>query len=193
MQRSCDGRHPVLWPIRPVALMVCDTLGLLGTSKLCAAVLLGLCAGLLLLSHTLSTEFTDLVSSAITSLLKDYLSKQTSDTLTYFTLQLLLSNSAFSALRLALRVCLGAIYDLGRDTVFSVLLLALILAWGVLAYSAYVAGGLTFAYLYKSPGGAVAGLASLTYWYWHRYIASARDRRVFDHDVGRALARLRHA
>lgn len=194
--RQCNGSSPWLRPIRPIALTLCDAVGLSRDSRFCALALVLCAAGLLLLVHLTVGHVEGLTRDAIYLVIRHYVSQYVTKSGTdwFYTVLLhwALSNGAFALFRIAAYLVLRAFYDLGRDVVFA--LLALIVAALSLALIAqhYAAGSAPAALPIERVGGAIFVLTTVLVWFWSRYISPHNaHRKVFDHDIGAALVRLR--
>lgn len=197
MLRQCNGSAPWLRPIRPIALTLCDAVGLAPQSKFCA-VGIGLCAvALLVMVHLTVGHVEGLTRDAIYLVIRHYVSQYVSRSGTdwFYTVLLhwALSNGAFALFRIAAYLVLRAFYDLGRDVVFALLaLLAAVLSLALVVQH-YAAGSVPAALSIERVGGAIFVLSAVLVWFWARYISpNSQHRKVFDHDVGAALVRLRH-
>lgn len=176
--------------VRPIALTLCDIVSLTRQNKLVALILAGVAVLLLVSAYFSAAELEAHTFDLLYAAIKSYLSKKTTGIAYQGVLQWLLSNGAFYVFRYCARIVLAAAYDLGRDVVFSLSLLAGVLATSSAALAAMHAGG--------SPltGQAAAWallFAAFLGWFWSRYMSPHNDHHSsFDFDVGAALARLRN-
>jgi|GEM_PF-5569804 len=189
MRMSCNGNHRLLVPIRPIALTFCDAVGLARHSKLWSGALLLIAVGLLFTAHLSAAQIEGLTHRFVQLLVSKYVTGLTAEWAYTLVLHWMLANAAFFAFRLGAAAVLYVAYELGRDAVFALLCLAAILL------------GLYFAAAHVRPGAGAAierqasvmlGAVWVLGWYWSRYLSPRNpNRRVFDHDVGAARARLR--
>lgn len=189
---DCNPDISFLWPVRPIAKLFCDAYQLSPHSKLGAIGLFAINCGLLFFSYVLSHDLSNFTQDALYRLIGEQLPKQVVLLIAGWLAQLLITNSTFFLVRFVLAKLFYAIYELGRDVVFAILVLPLVigLAWLGIAYFAHQLPD-TFIQDHKL---FVLGLLInwiVTSWYWGRYIYRSKERKhVFDHDVGAALVQL---
>lgn len=192
MRIACNGNHRLLGPVRPIALTLCDALATARQSRFWAVGLVLAVLGLLLVSHLSAEQIEALTGKLIRALVAKYVSGLTADWVYTGFLHWALANGAFFAFRLGAFFVLYAVYELGRDNVFALLCLATI-GVGVVLAAAFVGtepvGGASL----EKTASLMLGSASVLAWYWSRYCSSTNpNRKVFDHEVGAAMVRLRH-
>lgn len=115
--------------------------------------------------------------------------------LTTWATQLFVANVSFWALRFLLEKIVFAIYELGRDIVFSILVLSVLAASSFIAVEYLLKHADINDFIQSHKIAVVLSLAAwtVTTWFWARYIfRRASNRSVFDHDVGAALVQLRY-
>jgi hypothetical protein len=190
---DCDAKHPLLWPIRPIAKLFCDAYQLSPYSKLGAFGLFLLNCGLLFGSYVFTHELSNLTQDLLYKVIGEQLPKQAVLIAAGWLAQLIVSNSTFFLVRFVLAKLVYAVYELGRDVVFAVLILlfSTVLLWLSGAY--YFSGEKIDEFIRLHRILILGFLISwvITSWYWARYIyRSKENKHVFDHEVGAALVQL---
>lgn len=192
MRLTCNGNHRLLRPIRPIALTFCDVVALARQSWSFAALLLAAAIALLFVAHLSANQVAEATNKIVQVMVSKYVSGVAAEWAYVGLLHWLLANGAFFLFRFLSYYVLYAMYELGRDIVFALLVLMAILASVVLLAGLYAG---------PKPGwGSPERVASLELacvsalaWYWSRYISPNNpNRKVFDHEIGEALVRLRH-
>jgi hypothetical protein len=192
MRFTCNGNHRLLGPIRPIALTFCDALATARQSRFWAIGLVLAVLGLLLASHLSAEQIEALTGKLIRALVAKYVSGLTTDWIYTGFLHWALANGAFFVFRLGAFFVLYAVYELGRDNVFALLSLATI-GVGVLLAAAFAGSEPVGGASLEKTASLMLGSASMLAWYWSRYCSPTNpNRKVFDHEVGAAMVRLRH-
>lgn len=191
--RECNAGHPFLLPIRPVAKLFCDAYQLTPHSKLWASALFLLNCGLLLGSYVLTHDISNFTQDILYRLIGEQLPKQAVMLAAGWLAQLVITNSAFFLVRFVLAKFMYVIYELGRDVVFSILILTIITGstWLCLMYYSGGVGATIFVQTHRLFVIGLIVIWTIVSWYWARYIYGGRGRKhVFDHEVGAALIQL---
>ena len=192
MRITCNGNHRLLGPIRPIALTLCDALATARQSRFWAVGLLLAVLGLLFISHLSAEEIEALTGKLVRALVAKYVSGFTTDWVYTGFLHWALANGTFFVFRVGAFFVLYAAYELKRDIVFALLCLATI-CLGLVLVAAYIGSEPGKGTSLERVGSLMLGSGSVLAWYWSRYYAPANpNRKVFDHEVGAAMVRLRH-
>jgi hypothetical protein len=182
----------LLRPIRPIALTFCDAVGLIRQSWPCAVALLAAAVGLLVLAHLSAGQIEALTSKIVQRLVSKYVSGVATEWVYYGLLHWLLANGAFFVFRFCAYYVLYAAYELRRDVVFALLVLMAVSVSLFLLAGLYAGPRPGWASLERVASLDLAFMSALA-WYWSRYLSPRNpNRKVFDHEVGAALTRLRH-
>jgi hypothetical protein len=193
--RECNAEHPLFFPIRPIAKSFCEVWRLIPFSRFSSAILFLICCLLLFISYVLTKHVTEYAQDLVFGTIEDRFKRKMVLTLGGWAIQLLVSNSSFFLFRVVLAGIVYAIYQLGRDLVFSLLLLLLSAAISFCCFE-YYQGKETidlFFYAHRLEAVGTFSLLTLILWYWRRYVFKNKNNHsVFDHDVGAALVQLRH-
>ena len=195
MKVQCNGRHFLLLLVRPVALTLCDAIALRRRSKACSACLL-IFSGLLLFGcYLLTQQLDNVIEEAVKSAVTNRLLRAVGGVAAKCLVDLFLSNCAFTIFRAMLRGVLNGLHELGRDLVYALLILKLLLVITLAAWLGSVNSGSLRDLAVGNPGLATTliSIATVSTWYWARYISTRRVRHVFDHDIGAAMARLKYS
>jgi hypothetical protein len=154
--------------------------------------LLAAAVGLLVLAHLSASQIAESTSKIVQVMVSKYVSGVATEWAYVGLLHWLLANGAFFLFRFLSYYVLYAMYELGRDVVFALLVLLAILASLVLLAGWYAGPKPGWGSLEKVASLELACVSALA-WYWSRYISPTNpNRKVFDHEIGEALVRLRH-
>jgi hypothetical protein len=192
MRITCNGNHRLFSPIRPIALTCCDALATARRSKFWAVGLVLAVPALLFVSHLSAEQIEALTGKLIRAVVSKYVSGLTTDWVYTAFLHWALANGAFFMFRLGAFFVLYTAYELGRDIVFALLCLATICLALQLA-AAYAGAGTDRGVSLEKTASIMLGSVSVLAWYWSRYCSPTNpNRKIFDHEVGAAMTRLRH-
>lgn len=190
----CNAETPLAWPVRPVARMLCDALGASKSSLTCGALLFVLSAALLWLSNYLSQFLEDKVSEVIRAAFQDKISKQVAALAAAGLTNLAIANMEFAASRRLIEGLMRVAYELGRSNCFAILVTLTASGAATLMFLAFQGHHPITALATAHPVLMLFTLATgvVALWLWGRYIQRFRpSQRIFDHDVGAALAHYR--
>jgi hypothetical protein len=188
----CQPDHIIWWPVRPIVKTLCESLNLISHCWFCALNVFCVAVLLLFFSYEATQLLDTVLRDAIGTIILDSVPQMIASLAAKWIAQLIISNAAFVVFRALLVSFLYVAYELGRTVIYALLLTFLFLAVASLLvlYLLHPQQVDAFLRAHQILLATCIAMFTISCWYWSRYIhRRSRFHKVFDHDVGAALAR----
>lgn len=197
LETICGHRYCSIVIVAPIARTLCDTAFAFRRSKFLSAYLFVISVLLTYASYKFGQDVTRALPDMLVELIKDTVTRLFAVYTFSFVVHVLLASAFFAVFRALALFVIYAAYTLGRNTVFwlSMLLLPAFAAFIIASdYAQLLDAPYEFVRRHAALVFASGMLLLLVVWFYGRYMRSyARDRKVFDHEVGAALAHMRRS
>jgi hypothetical protein len=191
---DCNPDHLLLRPIRPVAKLFCDAVHVSKYSKFSALSLFMSSCALLFATYRLTQGFETTLQDVVHRIFLDQLPRKIAEAAAGWISHLITSNFSSLIFRVILLGAAYTAYELGRNAVFSIMVLVAVALTLFLAVL-YFRSGLQpeeFLRMKKFLVSSDGGMWVLVGWFWLRYFHKSADHlTVFDHEVGAVLVELK--